>query len=54
MPKTRVVCGHDCPDMCSLIVETEGDRIIRIQGDPEEAYTGGFACAKVNRDMEVV
>lgn len=54
MPKTRVVCGHDCPDMCSLIVETEGDRIIRIQGDPEEAYTAGFACAKVNRDLEVV
>jgi len=54
MPKTRVVCGHDCPDMCSLIVETEGDRITRIQGDPDEAYTAGFACAKVNRDLEVV
>lgn len=54
MPKVRVVCGHDCPDMCSLLAEVEDGRITRIQGDPEEPYTAGFACAKVNRDMEVV
>jgi len=54
MPKVRVVCAHDCPDMCSLVAEVEGDRVVRLQGDPDEAYTAGFACAKVNRDMETL
>ncbi|MBW6397563.1 molybdopterin-dependent oxidoreductase [Roseomonas sp. HJA6] len=54
MPKVRVVCAHDCPDMCSLVADVEGDRVVRLQGDPEEAYTAGFACAKVNRDMETL
>ncbi|MBL8697885.1 MAG: molybdopterin-dependent oxidoreductase [Alphaproteobacteria bacterium] len=55
MTKTiRATCAHDCPDMCSLLVEVDGDRILKIQGDPEEPFTDGFACAKVNRDHEVV
>ena len=54
MTKHRVVCAHDCPDMCSLVAEVENGRLVRLQGDPEEAWTAGFACAKVTRDMEVV
>ncbi|MBM3526382.1 MAG: hypothetical protein FJX57_25810, partial [Alphaproteobacteria bacterium] len=55
MTKTiRATCAHDCPDMCSLLVEVDGDRIVKIQGDPEQPFTDGFACAKVNRDHEVV
>ncbi len=54
MPKVRVVCAHDCPDMCSLLAEVEEGRVVRIQGDPAEPYTAGFACAKVNRDMETL
>lgn len=54
MSKVRVVCAHDCPDMCSLIAEVEDGRVVRIQGDPDDAFTAGFACAKVNRDMETV
>ena len=52
MTKTRIVCAHDCPDMCSLVAEVEDGRVVRIQGDPDEPYTAGFACAKVNRDTE--
>jgi len=54
MPTIRTVCGHDCPDMCSLLVETQNGRVTRIQGDPEQPLTAGFACGKVNRDMELV
>lgn len=54
MTKVRVVCAHDCPDMCSLVAEVADGRVVRLQGDPEEAYTAGFACAKVNRDMETL
>jgi anaerobic selenocysteine-containing dehydrogenase len=50
----RVVCGHDCPDMCSLLADVEGDRILRVKGDPGQKFTAGFACAKVNRDAELV
>jgi anaerobic selenocysteine-containing dehydrogenase len=54
METVRVVCAHDCPDMCSLLAEVEGGRVLRIKGDPEQKFTAGFACAKVNRDAELV
>ncbi len=50
----RVVCGHDCPDMCSLLAHVEDGRVIRIEGDPDQPLTAGFACGKVNRDTELV
>jgi anaerobic selenocysteine-containing dehydrogenase len=54
METIRVVCGHDCPDMCSLLAEVDGRRVVRIKGDPDHSFTAGFACAKVNRDAELV
>ena len=54
MKTVRVVCAHDCPDMCSLLAHVENGRVVRIEGDPEQPYTAGFACAKVNRDAELV
>jgi anaerobic selenocysteine-containing dehydrogenase len=54
MATIRVVCAHDCPDMCSLLATVEDGRVVRIQGDPEQNFTAGFACAKVNRDAELV
>lgn len=54
MEQVRVVCAHDCPDMCSLIAHVEKDRVVKIEGDPDQPLTAGFACAKVNRDMELV
>ncbi|MGQ3357365.1 MAG: molybdopterin-containing oxidoreductase family protein [Phreatobacter sp.] len=54
MKTVRVACAHDCPDLCSLIAEVDGDRITKISGDPDQPFTAGFACAKVNRDAELV
>ena len=54
METVRVVCGHDCPDMCSLLARVENGRVVRIDGDHEQPFTAGFACAKVNRDAELV
>jgi anaerobic selenocysteine-containing dehydrogenase len=54
METVRVVCGHDCPDMCSLLAHVEDGRVTRVQGDPNQPYTAGFACAKVNRDADLV
>jgi len=54
MPTIRTVCAHDCPDMCSLLAHVENGRIVKIQGDPDHPFTAGFACGKVNRDMDLV
>ena len=54
MESIRVVCAHDCPDMCSLLAHVENGRVVRIEGDPDQPFTAGFACAKVNRDAELV
>jgi anaerobic selenocysteine-containing dehydrogenase len=40
--------------MCSLLAEVEDGRVLRIKGDPDQPFTAGFACAKVNRDAELV
>jgi anaerobic selenocysteine-containing dehydrogenase len=50
----RTVCAHDCPDMCSLIAHVDNGRVVRIEGDPDQPLTAGFACGKVNRDTELV
>src|ERR1700704_950906 len=54
MDAVRVVCAHDCPDMCSLLAYVEDGKVVRIEGDPDQPYTAGFACAQVNRDAELV
>jgi anaerobic selenocysteine-containing dehydrogenase len=50
----RGVCPHDCPDTCALLVEVEGDRVVRVHGDPSHPVTRGFLCNKVNRYDERV
>ena len=50
----RVVCAHDCPDMCSLIAHVDNGKVVRVQGDPDHPYTAGVACGKVNRDADLV
>ncbi|HEY6980663.1 molybdopterin-dependent oxidoreductase [Reyranella sp.] len=54
MKSVRVVCAHDCPDMCSLIAHVDNGKVVRVQGDPDHPYTAGFACGKVNRDADNV
>ena len=54
MEKIRVTCAHDCPCMCSLIATVENGRVVRVAGDPEQPFTDGFACGKVNRDADLV
>ena len=54
METKRVVCAHDCPDMCSLIAHVDNGRVVKIEGDPNHPLTASFACGKVNRDHELV
>ena len=46
-------CPHDCPSTCALEVEVlDGQRIGRIRGADDNAYTAGVICAKVARYAE--
>src|SRR3954468_9682528 len=52
---TRTVhaaCPHDCPDTCAIRVTVEGDRVVRLQGDPDHPTTHGALCTKVSRYAE--
>jgi len=54
MSTIRSVCAHDCPDGCSLLVDVEDGRVVRVRGDPDHPFTAGFACGKTNQDAELV
>ena len=43
----HTACPLDCPDACSLTVEVEHDRVVRVRGDRRNPLTQGAICAKV-------
>ncbi|HJP09197.1 MAG TPA: molybdopterin-dependent oxidoreductase [Arenicellales bacterium] len=43
------VCPLDCPDTCSLSVETDGERVLKVKGSKGNPYTAGVICNKVAR-----
>ena len=49
----RSACPHDCPSACALEVERLApDRIGRIRGARDLAYTAGVVCEKMARYAE--
>ena len=50
----RGACGHDCPDSCGWVVETDGDVAVKLSGNPDHPFTRGALCAKVNHYLEKV
>lgn len=54
MPTYRSACPYDCPEGCSLLVETQGDRVVSITGDPANPYTAGRVCVKMARLPEAL
>jgi anaerobic selenocysteine-containing dehydrogenase len=48
----RGACPHDCPDTCSWLATVEGNRVVRMQGNPDHPYTAGALCTKVSRYAE--
>src|SRR6266851_2219929 len=43
------VCTFDCPDACSLTVEVDDGRIVKVRGSDALPYTAGVICNKVAR-----
>ncbi len=43
----RSVCPYDCPDACGLLVDVEGNRAVRVRGDPDHPWSRGTLCPKM-------
>src|SRR5437899_2667676 len=43
------VCTYDCPDACSLTVEVDDGRIVKVRGSDAVPYTASVICNKVAR-----
>lgn len=43
----KTICPYDCPSSCGLLVETDGERILKVQGDRENPATRGLICGKM-------
>ncbi|MBM6665555.1 molybdopterin-containing oxidoreductase family protein [Flavonifractor plautii] len=54
MSTCRSACPYDCPEGCSLLVETEGNAVTSITGDPANPYTDGWVCAKLRNLPEAI
>lgn len=53
MRETRhSVCALDCPDACSVLVQVEDGRGVKLRGNPDHPVTRGFLCAKVTKYLE--
>ncbi len=42
-------CPLDCPDACSLDVQVEDGRVVKIDGNRVNPFTEGYICSKVRR-----
>jgi anaerobic selenocysteine-containing dehydrogenase len=47
-------CAHDCPDSCAWEVTVEGGKAVGLRGAPDNPYTRGGLCAKVNTYLDRV
>src|SRR5688572_32555235 len=47
-------CPLDCPDSCSLEVQVEEGRVVKLDGDRRNAFTQGFICSKVRHVPELL
>jgi anaerobic selenocysteine-containing dehydrogenase len=45
----RSACPLDCPDSCSLAIEVDNGRAVKVDGTHLNPITGGFICSKVRR-----
>lgn len=47
MSTYKSACPYDCPDCCGLLVTTENEKVIKVEGDPVHPFTRGTLCPKM-------
>ncbi len=35
-----------CPGLCGIVVDVEGDRVLKVSGDPDHPISAGYTCSK--------
>ncbi|UMZ74446.1 molybdopterin-dependent oxidoreductase [Natranaerofaba carboxydovora] len=50
--KNPAVCPRDCPDVCSINVTKENNKLTKISGNKEHPITKGFLCNKAYRYLD--
>lgn len=48
----RTACTRDCPDACQILATVEGDKVVRLRGDPDHPITRGFLCYRTDHFLE--
>ncbi len=49
MKTFKTICPYDCPTSCGLLVQTDGTRITKVKGDPDDPVCKGLICRKMQR-----
>lgn len=47
MKEYKSVCPYDCPDACGLILTVDDNKVIKVRGNREHAFTRGTLCPKM-------
>lgn len=51
----KTICPYDCPTSCGFLVETDGEKIIKIKEDKKDPASKGIICQKMRhyeRDIQ--
>ncbi|GFI61027.1 dimethyl sulfoxide reductase DmsA [Clostridiales bacterium] len=43
----KTICPYDCPTTCGFLVETDGEKILKVKGDPTHPASQGLICRKM-------
>jgi len=43
----KTICPYDCPTSCGLLAESDGERIVKVKGDPADPISKGLICRKM-------
>jgi anaerobic selenocysteine-containing dehydrogenase len=35
-----------CPGLCGIVVDVDGDRVVKVSGDPDHPISAGYTCSK--------
>ena len=44
MKECKSVCPYDCPDACGLILTVDDNKVTKVRGNKEHAFTRGTLC----------
>lgn len=54
MKEYKSVCPYDCPDACGLILIVDENKVTKVRGNKEHAFTRGILCPKMAHYERVI